>query len=491
MTLNIWIARTADIENATGGSGADQISGNALANVLIGNGGNDRLFGLGGDDILIGGAGADTIDGGFGDDTVILESVWDAMTVVYDSATMTFTISGAGIGSDAIVAVEYFTDAANETRTAAELSGAGPAVVRPLVSVAAVQASVAEGNGGGEAARTLQFQITLSAPAEGVQSIAWSLAAASTAGAADFLSDVAGVVTFEAGETTALVTLTIAGDTAGEANETVVLTLSGASAGLRIGTGTASATILNDDVLPVTGSAGKDTLNGTAGDDAIFGLGGNDRLFGLDGNDRLDGGTGNDTLTGGTGNDTYIVDAARDKVVEQANAGTDTVLTSLANLVLATNAENLEFTGAATTAFRGTGNALANVIRGGGGNDTLNGMTGNDELWGGAGRDAFAFTTALGVTNIDVIRDFNAADDTIQLENSVMRALGKTGALAAGAFVTGTAAQDADDRIVFDQASGALFYDADGVGAIAAVRFATLDLTGLQGSVSASDFVII
>jgi serralysin len=491
MTLNIWIARTADIENATGGAGADRISGNALVNVLIGNGGNDQLFGLGGNDILIGGAGADFIDGGFGEDTVVLEAVWDALSVVYDSTTMTFTISGTGIGTDTIVAVEYFRDAANETRTAAELSGAGPAVVRPVASIAAVEASVAEGNGGEEAARALRFVVTLSAPAESALSIAWSLAAGSGAGASDFLSDVSGVVTFEPGQTEAVVTLWIAGDRVGEGNETVVVALSGAGAGLRIGTGSASATILNDDVLPITGTAGRNTLNGTAGDDAIFGLAGNDTLSGLSGNDTLDGGTGNDTMTGGTGNDTYIVDAARDKVVESVNGGIDTVRTTLANLVLVANVENLEFAGSGTTAFRGTGNALANVIRGGNGNDTLNGMAGHDSLWGGTGRDSFAFTTALGATNVDVIGDFNAADDTILLENSVMRALGKAGALSASAFVNGTAALDASDRILFDQATGALFYDADGTGAIAAVRFATIDLAGLQGTVTASDFVII
>jgi Ca2+-binding RTX toxin-like protein len=155
------------------------------------------------------------------------------------------------------------------------------------------------------------------------------------------------------------------------------------------------------------------------------------------------------------------------------------------------NVENLEFAGSGTTAFRGTGNALANVIRGGNGNDTLNGMAGHDSLWGGSGRDSFAFTTALGATNVDVVGDFNAADDTILLENSIMRALGKAGALSANAFVNGTAALDASDRILFDQATGALFYDADGTGAIAAVRFATIDLAGLQGTVTASDFVII
>ena len=62
------------------------------------------------------------------------------------------------------------------------------------------------------------------------------------------------------------------------------------------------------------------------------------------------------------------------------------------------------------------------------------------------------------------------------------------GALNANAFVTGTAAQDADDRIIYDSATGKLFFDADGSGAGAAVLFATLD-AGL--ALTASDFTVI
>ena len=49
------------------------------------------------------------------------------------------------------------------------------------------------------------------------------------------------------------------------------------------------------------------------------------------------------------------------------------------------------------------------------------------------------------------IADFGAADDTIALDDAVFAGLG-AGALDANAFVIGTAAQDADDRIIYDQA---------------------------------------
>ena len=57
---NIWIAHGALIENASGGSGNDQITGNAAANILQGGSGNDTLYGGGGNDTLDGGTGIDT-----------------------------------------------------------------------------------------------------------------------------------------------------------------------------------------------------------------------------------------------------------------------------------------------------------------------------------------------------------------------------------------------------------------------------------------------
>ncbi|MGP9811308.1 T1SS-143 repeat domain-containing protein [Rhodopseudomonas sp. NSM] len=68
----------ANIENVTGGSGNDSLTGNGSANalggedgndVLIGGGGRDSLSGGDGDDILIGGGGRDTLRGGAGSDT--------------------------------------------------------------------------------------------------------------------------------------------------------------------------------------------------------------------------------------------------------------------------------------------------------------------------------------------------------------------------------------------------------------------------------------
>ena len=62
------------IENASGGSGNDDVTGNDTDNVLRGNAGDDMLRGLGGDDTLEGGSGIDTMLGGTGDDTYRIDT---------------------------------------------------------------------------------------------------------------------------------------------------------------------------------------------------------------------------------------------------------------------------------------------------------------------------------------------------------------------------------------------------------------------------------
>jgi Ca2+-binding RTX toxin-like protein len=237
-----------------------------------------------------------------------------------------------------------------------------------------------------------------------------------------------------------------------------------------------------------------------AGNDDLLGSSRDDYLEGFAGADILDGGAGADTLVGGDGSDLYYVDDAFDVVAETAGSGADWVYaTTSYTLPAGSQVEGLAAAEASSraalmlvgNAFANTivGNAGANTIQGGGGNDFLVGGGGNDRLSGGSGRDVFLFSSPLNRTgNVDRITDFNVTADTIELENAVFRSLKKTGYLYAGHFRTGTAAQDANDHIIYNKVAGTLSYDPDGIGGAAAVKFATvtpyLNLT-------AKDFYIV
>jgi Ca2+-binding RTX toxin-like protein len=204
---------------------------------------------------------------------------------------------------------------------------------------------------------------------------------------------------------------------------------------------------------------------------------GNDTLTGKGGANTLNGAGGNDTMAGRNGNDTYLVDSAGDKVIEAVGGGTDKVLASVSySLQAGQEVEFLRATApAGTTAINLVGNQFANNIQGNAGKNLLNGGAGNDVLTGLGGNDLFLFNTALNAaTNVDVITDFNVAADTVRLDDAIFTALAP-GVLPAGAFRIGAAAGDAGDRIIYNSATGALFYDADGTGATAAIRFAKLD----------------
>jgi serralysin len=135
-----------------------------------------------------------------------------------------------------------------------------------------------------------------------------------------------------------------------------------------------------------------------------------------------------------------------------------------------------------------TGNQAANQLKGGSGQDVLNGLAGNDSLWGGPGLDSFVFNTALSSSNVDRIKDFNPADDTIRLENGIFTALTRTGQLPSGWFHVGTAAHDHNDHVIHNKAAGALLYDPDGTGPDAALKFALLT-PGV--ALAASDFYVV
>jgi Ca2+-binding RTX toxin-like protein len=193
-------------------------------------------------------------------------------------------------------------------------------------------------------------------------------------------------------------------------------------------------------------------------------------------------------VQGGAGNDTYVFDNHFNiTIIEAADGGIDAIeISAPTHLVMPDNVENVTLTFAGTDHPhpRVVGNASNNVIIGTlARDDTLGGGAGNDTLTGRGGVDTFVFHEK-GDANADQITDFTPGGEKIWLDRTEFTGT-SYGWLTASAFVTGTAAQDADDRIIYNSATGWLFHDADGVGAAAQVPFAQIS-SGL--ALSASEF---
>lgn len=182
----------------------------------------------------------------------------------------------------------------------------------------------------------------------------------------------------------------------------------------------------------LNGKDGNDVIKGSIGNDKLYGGKGDDLLFGGLGNDTLNGGDGINVLVGGKGNDTYYVQSNNDFVLEHANEGIDTVISSASHFYLTKNVENLTLDGQGN--IDGSGNEANNIIKGNagnnhlyglGGNDTLdaggglfnilNGGTGNDTLIGSTGDDTYEFELGFG---IDTIQE-KGGNDTIKFGSGI------------------------------------------------------------------------
>ncbi len=214
-------------------------------------------------------------------------------------------------------------------------------------------------------------------------------------------------------------------------------------------------------------------------------------IFGNAGANILYGGGGVDNLSGGGGDDTYYILGGGEILAEAGGGGNDTAYASVSyTLTAGAQVEILSAVSlGGTDALGFAGNEFANQLYGNAGANSLDGRSGNDYLVGGGGADLFTFTTSPGAGNVDIVADFQVGIDKIRLGGDPTQPFAAlaSGALAAGAFVIGPAALQADDVLIYDSGTGALFYDADGSGAQAAIQFATL-APGL--GLTAADFIV-
>lgn len=269
----------------------------------------------------------------------------------------------------------------------------------------------------------------------------------------------------------------------------------GAGGDILLGGSSADSLIGGDGNDTLDGGDGNDNLNGGADNDWMSGGAGTDVLTGQTGNDTLDGGLGRDTLDGGAGNDSLIGGAGGDNL--HGGADNDTLSGGEEDDRLHGDDGNDYLLGdnGADTLTGGNGNDSLkggfgnDSLVGGAGNDTLVGGAGRDTLDGGAGQDLFVLDSLPWIFNSATINGFNTVDDTIQIQRAAGFATISVGPLASTAFVSGATALDANDRILYEKATGLLRFDPDGSGMMPAVTIAKF--VGLVGVLSADDFTVI
>jgi serralysin len=430
----------------------DDIIGSPHRDTLIGTGDTNRLMGEVGDDVLTGGFGADFLFGGDGGTPPPSPSPADGNdTAVYSDSPVGVTVNlatGRGFGGtaegDTLVSIENISGSFhNDILTGNDVPNFFTGSNGDDILKGAGGADILHGNNGSD---TLKG-----------------------GGGADALEGNAGIDTAAYNDSPAGVFVSLITNTAdfGDAEGDQLF-----------------------NIENLTGSAFHDDLWGDDGANVLTGMGGNDTLKGFGGDDTLNGEAGADTMFGALGNDTYLVDNAGDIVRENGGQGTDTVRAS-ASYTLTTGAD-VEFlttiNSGGTAAINLTGNANGNDVTGNNGSNRINGGDGRDTLTGLGGQDQFLFDTPLNAAgNVDRIVDFSVADDTILLENAIFTAFAM-GGLTAERFVVGAAAQDASDNIIYNNVTGALLYDSDGTGAVAAIQFAQLS-AGL--ALTNLDFLVV
>jgi Ca2+-binding RTX toxin-like protein len=451
---------------------------------LYGEAGDDIIFGQTGDDLLEGGTGNDQLTGGVGNDTYFTDSYGDIVTEL------------AGEGYDTIMTtLDDLMLAANVEKLVyigkGSFVGSGNTLSNYLMGGEGSDRFIADGSGQDIFDGYLGFDFMDFRRLEGAIINLRTLVTGGSAAGDTFYRIESFFGSDKAADSMTGGTEDVSFSGFG-GNDTLrggdgVDTLYGGVGDDRLDGGDGNDAFLGgeagDDII--SGGNGDDIADGGANNDAIRGDAGNDNLSGGTGNDQLQGGSGEDRLDGGTGVDTasYSGAAARVTVslsnpaINSGDAAGDS-FNSIENLVGSNFNDALN------------GNSVNNGIDGGAGNDMLKGYAGNDRLTGGTGQDIFVFNAALdGDTNVDIITDFNVAADTIHLDDLFFTALA-TGTLAASAFKDiADGPKDANDRIIYNSDTGALYYDADGSGSVYGnIRFATL--IG-NPNLTHADFVVI
>jgi Ca2+-binding RTX toxin-like protein len=311
----------------------DTINGSSGADVLNGYLGADKIYGNAGDDILTGGQGNDTLDGGAGSDYVNYN---DLRTVTNAAAAVTYKfVSTGNLGSGTVAISEVVAGVTTPTQTD---------------TVANIELFR-----GTKAADLINF--------------------ASSTGYQDAFQGFTGNDTIIGGDTLSATAWT------STINDTDIVDyryLGAPSLRVKVDLTNTDSTTLYATALTyfnssipgetdslrkihgVIGGAGNDTVIGSAADDSFRGQGGNDSFVGGAGSDWIDYNYNPTAL-----NITLAAGGAQQTINAGSFGGTDTI-SGVENIAASGNNDFLK------------GNEFSNLLRGRGGNDTINGGDGNE-----------------------------------------------------------------------------------------------------------------
>lgn len=455
--------------NITGTTDNDTLIGTQVADLILGLEGNDVLDGLG---------GADRLEGGTGDDAYLLDDANDLV------------IENAGAGVDVLYSLVSYALATGQavevlslyqTRTNA-INLTGNEFDQTLIGNAG--ANILTGGGGYDIFYGLAGNDTY--VVDSANDEVWERVGDSTrSGGGDTVS------------TSVSYTLL-----PGQEIETLKVTDKNSTANLIL-TG-------NDFGQEIFGNAGNNVLIGGAGGRPSSGIS-----------------QGNDWLSGFGGNDTYMVESSSsrkagmadwfffgDRTLEDKNGGSDAVYSKGSyELYYTAEVEVLSaYDQHGTTPISLIGNLYQQTIVGNDGDNLIDGGhhsglqtaglqvsdVGPDILYGRGGADTFRFSASY-QSGFDIVLDFVSGTDRLTIVESVFRnfaasnggntpLLGPLGALSPGVFVQGTQALDSNDHLLYDQASGKLFFDRDANGSDLPFLFALFDN---RPALTAADFTLV
>ena len=412
------------IENATGGTGNDTITGNNVANIIYARQGNDVVSAGDGDDKVYDGSGTDTIQLGAGNDYIRAGGGLDSYDGGSGKDYISYYYSSNGVTLDLEANTASGSRASNDTINSFE-SASGSKTGDDNIS----------GTSGSNTIRTYggDDKVYDRGGSDKVE----------LGSGDDYVRVGGGLDTYDGGsgkdyisyyDSTNGVTLDL------EAN-----TASGSWASNDTISGFESASGSKTGGDNIKGTSGANTIRTYGGDDKVYDLGGEDKVYLGDGDDYIRVGGGKDTYDGGDGKD-YIsyYDSTSGVILDldqNIAAGSWASNDTISNFESAS--------GSKTGDDEILGTSGENTIKTYGGDDVLNGRGGSDQLYAGSGNDLIFGGSGADIFHFekdddqDIIRDFEGID-TLSLE----------GFAFATAEEALTFASQVSDDVVFDFGGG-------------------------------------